>query len=193
MLPDTQDKLKHYEMLLKQWQKTINLVSPATLDHAWDRHFKDSIQLNQYIPENTKILCDIGSGAGFPGLVLAILNPEIEIHLIESDTRKCGFLRNVSRETNCKNVTIHNGRIEAKLDDISDFDCLTARALASLKDLIGFTRQADQGFKMILPKGRDYHNEISEAQIYYNFDFSEHPSVIDKESVILIVSNVSQK
>ena len=123
--------LKHYYGLLLKWQKTINLVSPSTLDDAWNRHFEDSIQVVSYIPENMKILCDIGSGAGFPGLVIAIERPDIQVHLVESDSRKCAFMRTVSRETNLSNVTIHNDRIENVIGDI-DADYVSARALASL-------------------------------------------------------------
>jgi len=86
MQPD--NKLKIYLELLLKWQKAINLISPATLDKAWDRHFEDSLQLLDYIPDSVKSICDIGSGAGFPGLIIAISRPNLDVSLIESDVSK---------------------------------------------------------------------------------------------------------
>ena len=183
-------KLKTYHDLLLKWQKTINLISPTTIDHAWERHFEDSIQLNDYIPEGTKTICDIGSGAGFPGLVLAILNPDIEFYLIESDTRKCAFLKNVSRETSCENVVIHNDRIENKIGDIKA-DLITARALASLRSLIDYGYPHHQNY--LLLKGKNWQDEISEAEKKYAFDVQDLSSKTDDYARILIVGNIAQK
>jgi 16S rRNA (guanine527-N7)-methyltransferase len=169
------DKLEHYLDLLLQWQKTINLVSPSTLADAWDRHFEDSLQLLKYIPNNVKTICDIGSGAGFPGLVLAIERPDIAFHIVESDTRKCAFLRTVSRETSCQNVAIHNGRIENTIDDIHA-DMVTCRALASLKKLIIYTKsQWDNNidFTLLSPKGANFNDEIIDAEKLFSFDLSD--------------------
>ena len=88
--PDPQilDKLRRYEALLHKWQKAVNLVGPATLPDSWQRHFVDSMHLAALLPEEKKTLYDLGSGAGFPGLVLAIMRPDMEISLIESDQKK---------------------------------------------------------------------------------------------------------
>jgi len=188
------DKLKIYHDLLLKWQKTINLVSPSTLNDAWDRHFQDSLQVIQFIPEGVESLCDIGSGAGFPGLVIAIERPELQVHLVESDARKCAFMRTVSRETNLSNVTIHNDRIENVMHDI-DVDCVSARALASLGKLMDLTAPLWQKkpMKMIYPKGENYKVEIGEALQLYNFDVNVYDSITDNRAKILTVHNIGKK
>ena len=85
------EQLHAYDALLHKWQKTINLVGRNTLHESWDRHILDSVQIAQYVSRESKTLYDLGSGAGFPGLVLAILRPDLDVHLIESDLRKCSF------------------------------------------------------------------------------------------------------
>ena len=186
------ERLQAYHSILLQWQKTINLVSPNTLNDAWVRHFEDSLQIVDLIPDNVKTICDIGSGAGFPGLVIAIVRPNLQVNLIESDTRKCAFLRTVSRETKCENVTIHNGRIEDCLPNLQA-DCVSARALASLKDLLGYTRRQwtnNSALTLLLPKGRNAEEEIKEAEEVYAFDATQNPSKTDANAVILSVSNI---
>ena len=191
------DKLEHYLSLLLKWQKTINLVSPATLNNAWNRHFIDSIQLVKYIPNDVKTICDIGSGAGFPGLVMAIERPDIEFHFIESDVRKCTFLRTVSRETLCENVTIHNDRIEKTIDDLDvNIDMISARALASMRQLISYVEplwSQNKSLSMLLPKGQNWQDEINDAQVKYAFDVSDFESETDKNARILIVNNIAKK
>ena len=127
---ETNNRLKTYLSLLEKWQPKINLISNNTLDIAWDRHFEDSLQLLNILPEGEKTLFDLGSGAGFPGLVLAIAREDLNVHLVESDQKKCSFLKTVSRETKTP-VEIHNSRIETVSRETSP-DIVTARALASL-------------------------------------------------------------
>ncbi len=112
--PETQQRLAIYAELLRKWQKTINLVAASTLPHIWTRHFADSLQVQAAAPE-ALIWVDLGSGAGFPGLVTAIRladKPGAKVHLIDSDQRKCAFLREVSRETAAPAI-VHDGRIES--------------------------------------------------------------------------------
>lgn len=189
------DRLNHYHDLLLKWQKTINLVSPATLKNAWERHFEDSLQLIQYIPDDVKNIVDIGSGAGFPGLVIAIERPDIHVSLVESDTRKCAFLRTVSRETSCENVTIHNDRIENVIGDI-DVDMVSARALASIRQLMVYTKPVWHNrneVMMMLPKGQNFQEEINDAQTKFDFDYKDYASVTDPHARIIIVGNITQK
>ena len=97
---ETMERLKIYQKLLEEWQKKINLVSSSTLPSLWKRHFEDSLQLLPYLPEKKGSIIDLGTGAGFPGLVLAIVLPEkLKVTLVESDFKKCLFLETVSRET----------------------------------------------------------------------------------------------
>jgi 16S rRNA (guanine527-N7)-methyltransferase len=189
------DRLDHYHDLLLKWQKTINLVSPATLNNAWERHFEDSQQLIQHIPDHVKNIVDIGSGAGFPGLVIAIERPDIQVHLVESDTRKCAFLRTVSRETLCENVTIHNDRIENVIDEI-DADMISARALASIRQLMIYTKsvwEKGDDIIMLLPKGQNFQDEIDDARAKFDFEYTQHASVTDPHAQILIVGKIAQK
>lgn len=189
------DKLDHYHGLLLQWQKTINLISPTTLDKAWERHFEDSVQLLDCIPDTIKSICDIGSGAGFPALVLAILRPDIDVSLIESDVRKCVFLRTVSRETSLNNVTIYNERIEDRIDKIN-VDMVTSRALASVRQLIIYTQPVwskNAELKILMPKGKNWQEEIDEAKKKFTFDFSDRSSKTDELARILTVGNITQK
>ena len=136
LLP-AKDELDIYIDLLKKWQKALNLVAPSTLSYIWDRHILDSAQLYPLLSKKQKILVDMGSGAGFPALVLAILNKKNngkleEIHLIESDNKKCIFLQEVIRKLSLS-VTVHNQRLE-KVKDLTA-DVVTARALADLSQL----------------------------------------------------------
>lgn len=195
MSPDIREKLEHYQTLLVQWQKTINLVSPKTIPDAWNRHFEDSLQLNDYIDADAKTLYDFGSGAGFPALVLAITRPELSVTVIESDARKCAFLQTVSRETGCKNVKILNDRIEKSLVNLSCPDYITARAFASLVDILTLVLllpDQGRGIKLVLPKGRNFQEELAEAAQKFTFDHDVHPSKIENDSVILCVRNIQQ-
>lgn len=186
------EKLTIYEGLLRKWQKAINLVSPATIEDAWVRHFADSVQVSQYVPAGAKTVMDWGSGAGFPGVVLAIVRPELEVHLVESDERKCQFMRTVSRETNAS-IRIHTSRIESlSLQDIQP-DIITARALASLEKLLDYAvpfLSARPDLQMVLLKGAQVDEEISAARERYDFSLSQHASVTDLQARVLCLSSI---
>ena len=204
---ETMEKLEIYHALLFKWQKAINLVAPSTLQDSWQRHFADSAQLAQHISESTKTVADLGSGAGFPGLVLAIMRPDIEVHLVESDERKAQFLRTVSRETTAGCV-IHNCRIEDLIKNVISTpdtdpglgdpglgmtaklqpDLITARALASLKELCAYIlpwAEGNPALEMLFLKGENAQAEIKEASAIYDFDHSSIPSLTAEKSTIV--------
>lgn len=188
-------KLNKYLELLQKWSKVINLVAPSTLPEAKTRHFIDSTQIIPLIPANTKKLFDIGSGAGFPGMVIAIECPQIEVHLIESDTKKCSFLGTISRETDTP-VIIHNRRIES-VDNLNgaEPDVITARALASLSELLALTEQwwsVNPQLTLIFPKGAKANEEITDAQKTYAFHVESTPSQTDKMAQILVLTQVQK-
>jgi 16S rRNA (guanine527-N7)-methyltransferase len=190
---ETEDRLRQYQALLLKWQKAVNLVSPSTLNHAWERHFLDSLQLLPLVPGNIKTAVDLGSGAGFPGMVMAVARPDLAITLIESDSKKCSFLKTVSRETNTR-VDIINERIEAVLP--ISIDLITARALTSLQDLLSFSlpyAQLNNGVVMLFPKGKKADDEIKQAEAQYLFKLEIHPSQTDSEGRILLISHLSKK
>lgn len=177
------EKLELYEALLCKWQKSINLVSRHTIDDAKQRHFEDSLQLLEHIEAGDKNIIDIGSGAGFPGLVLAIALPDRNVTLIESDSRKCIFLRNVSRETLC-DVAILNERIEAV--GRIEVDVVTARALASLSELIKYMKSLGCKKGLFL-KGAMAQEEVDAALGDHAFSYDIFPSLTSHEGAIVRV------
>ncbi len=190
MSPELSAKFDAYENFLRKWSKTINLVAPSTLADIRKRHILDSLQLESHIPGGTKILVDIGSGAGFPGMVLAMARPDIVVNLIESDERKCSFLRTVSRETFTP-VVIHNDRAENV--DISNPDVITARALSSLLSLLSLTEKwwrNNPSLTLIFPKGENWKNEVAEARNFYFFSLSDQPSTTDASARILVIRDI---
>ena len=193
LLSETEQRLRHYEGLLHKWQDKINLISPNTLKESWERHFLDSLQILPLIPSSAKTLYDIGSGAGFPGMVIAIARPDLEITLIESDSKKCAFLQTISRETNTK-ITIVNDRVERAVGMLSPPDVITARALASLKELFELCSpwlKTSPNIQAIFPKGAQYGGEIEAAkQAGWAFHVEQIDSKTDNMGKILRLSNI---
>jgi 16S rRNA (guanine527-N7)-methyltransferase len=176
-------KLETYAALLRQWQKAVNLVGPATLGDVWHRHFADSAQLGPLIPSEARALVDLGSGAGFPGLVLAILLAERgpagpRVTLVEADSRRVAFLREVSRQTGTP-VDILGARIEnvATQVRLATVDVVTARALAPLPRLLSLSLPLFGPHTIgLFLKGREAESEIAEAQRQFAFDASSTTS-----------------
>jgi 16S rRNA (guanine527-N7)-methyltransferase len=156
---ETLSRLESYATLLVKWQKAINLVARDSLPDLWRRHMLDSAILWPLIPPEAQVLVDFGSGAGFPGLVLAIMGAP-EVHLIESDTRKCAFLAEAGRHFAPGRVKIHRGRIEAVPPLAADV--VTARALADLDTLLGYAVRflKPDGVCLFL-KGRKAEDELT--------------------------------
>lgn len=181
------ERLERYAALLAKWQPRINLVGPKTLPEMWWRHFYDSAQLFPLLPPNTRVLVDLGSGAGFPGLVLAILGVP-EVHLIESDQRKAAFLREVSRETSAP-ATIHATRLEAVPP--LDADVVTARALAPLSRLLPWAeRFCGPETLCIFPKGQDVDEELTSATNCTTLRIDRRPSLTDPRGTILLIEGI---
>lgn len=194
---ETLDRLTTYERLLKHWQKGTNLVSPATLDEIWHRHFADSAQLLA-LAGDWRSWVDLGSGAGFPGLVVAICAPNREdrrVHLVESNARKCAFVREVVRETECS-VEIHDSRIESlgRSATVTGVDIVSARALAPLNRLFGLVAPyfgaATRG---LFPKGRQAERELAQCAPAWDFDARLHPSLTDAQAAIVVVNALKKK
>lgn len=163
-----------YEKLLQHWQKTINLVAPATLPQVWHRHFADSAQLVALAPPEPKTWVDLGSGAGFPGLVVAILLAESgksQVTLVESDSRKAAFLREAARQVAVP-VDILAVRIEAAATRfiLRHVDVVSARALAPLVRLVGLAQPfLGPGTVCLFPKGREAARELQAAEKEWEF------------------------
>ena len=191
---ETLDGLEVYAGLLRHWQNIKNLVAPATLDVLWERHMADSLQLLAQAPQ-ARTWLDLGSGAGFPGMVVAIAlgaRAGAKVHLVESNARKCAFLAEVARKTRAP-VEIHGDRIELLVEKrrIESVDVVTARALAPLSKLLGYAHpflSADT--RCLFLKGREVAAEIEEARGQWQFDVHLVPSQTDAQGRIASVGAV---
>lgn len=189
---ETLDCLMVYAEHLTQWQKRLNLVGPKTLPILWQRHMLDSAQLFPLVPEDCRILVDFGSGAGFPGLVLAAMGVP-EVHLVESDRRKAVFLRETARAMGVP-VTVHSHRIET----IKAFpaDVITARALAPLSVLVDMShRFTHKETVLIFPKGKDQRREVAEAteswtKRGWTVDVQPVPSHTDASAAVILMTGL---
>jgi 16S rRNA (guanine527-N7)-methyltransferase len=176
---ETEERLDRYVVLLVEWQAKTNLVSPSTLPNLWTRHISDSLQLLTLAPA-AKVWADFGSGGGFPGVVLACAMagiPGATVHLIERNAKKAAFLREALRVTNAPG-TVHLADIGDNVDRmVGRVDCVTARALAPLHQLIGFAAPlVGQGAKALFLKGQDVEAELTEATKYWNIRYRLHSS-----------------
>lgn len=204
---ETLEKLEAYAALLRRWQSKMNLVAPATLDEVWHRHLADSAQLMAEIPPATQALFDLGSGAGFPGLVLAILSADhptavrrgpsgqFAVTLVESDSRKAAFLRDAARTVavpvDILVTRIENPETQLKL---ATADVVTARALAPLPRLLGWVVSTlKPTATAVLPKGRDWAAEIEAARQDYEFDARLVPSRTDPEARLVVITALRAK
>jgi len=185
--PEIAERIEKYAANLVKWQKAINLVSKKTLPNMWERHILDSLQLVPHIGDDVKVIADMGSGAGLPGVILALFH-RWDVHLIESDQRKCIFMRDSARACGVP-VTIHSKRIEA-VDDI-DADLITARALAPLDDLfrlsVGFRRTQT---KHLFLKGQSADDELTAARKQWKLQVTKIPSITDPLGSLLNIDEV---
>jgi 16S rRNA (guanine527-N7)-methyltransferase len=189
---ETMSALETYAGLLRKWQKAINLVSGATLDDVWNRHFLDSAQLLPLLPQGEGHLTDLGSGAGFPGLVLAILSGR-PTNLVESDGRKAAFLGEVARATGCAGrVQIHAARVEALKPWLSPV--VTARALADLTQLLDWASPfLSTASVCIFPKGAKAEEELTAALRVWKMTVERVRSVTDPTGLILRLSHLERR
>ncbi|HEX7970081.1 MAG TPA: 16S rRNA (guanine(527)-N(7))-methyltransferase RsmG [Stellaceae bacterium] len=186
---ETLDRLTAYVELLTAWNRRINLVGRDTMGDVWRRHILDSAQLHPLVPREARVLVDLGSGAGLPGLILSILGVP-EVHLIESDARKAVFLREAIRVTGAA-ATVHATRI----DRIKPFvaDVVTARALAPVGELL----QISQPFLgprtlCLFLKGRNVEEELTGIDKAWNMRLRRSPSLSDPSGCILRLENISR-
>ena len=189
---ETIHRLMRYADLLARWQKSTNLVAPSTLPLLWSRHFADSAQIRGLAPE-ARLWLDLGSGAGFPGLVVAILQagvPDFRMHLVESNRKKCAFLAEVARETKAP-VDIHAMRIEELAESAQSLkpDAVSARALAPCPRLFElaspFFGPRTRGLFL---KGREAEAELEAARAAWEFTSRLHPSLTSSSSHIVEVT-----
>lgn len=189
---ETSEKLDSYVALIQKWNKAINLISRSSEADIWQRHIADSAQLAQHLPSGPRLWLDLGSGAGLPGIVLAIIAaevaPSLRFELVEVDQRKATFLRQVSRELGL-NVTVLTERIEALTPRLADV--VSARALASLSDLCNFAeRHLDADGIAIFLKGAGAETEIEVAQKKWSFNLESFPSKTSADALVLKLKKI---
>ena len=193
---ETMEKMKSFVSLLQEWNQKMNLVSKNSLEEVWTRHILDSLQLVKYISVDTKTLLDIGSGAGFPAVVLAIAMqenmPNAKWILTESITKKTVYLKDVCAKLDLNNVCIKNDRVENL--QLKNVDLITARAVAALDVLCEYAYGiSGTKSKMLFLKGRTYKEEVHNARQKWNFYYEVLPSAYSDEGVILQINNLRKR
>lgn len=193
--PVSRETLERFKLLYNgvlQWQAKTNLISNATKDEIWERHIADSLQCIAIKPE-AETWVDIGSGGGFPGLVIAAIMaelPDSDVQLVESNSKKCAFLRQMNRQMRA-NAQIHNERIESAAKRIKTPEIVTARALAALPKLLELSSPwLQNGAVGLFHKGREFEAELEECNGLWRFDLVKHESRISQDSVILEIRNL---
>lgn len=196
---ETLSALKLYGDLLIEWQAKFNLVSAKTIPDMWHRHFLDSAQILDRASKKNPVWLDFGSGAGFPGLVVAILLRERgggTVHVVESIGKKARFLQEVVDRTigpeSGVEVHVHRERVEKMAP--FEVDVISARACASLDKLLGYgQRFAGPDSIFLFPKGQDVDQELTEAAKYWNIDLDKYSSQTDPLAVILRINRLSRR
>ncbi len=183
-------RLKTFVSLLNRWNPTIRLVSPQDSGDLWHRHIEDALQLAILMPPGVTQAIDLGSGGGFPGLVLAIATG-VSFDLIESDSRKAAFLREAALATQAP-VTVHACRIEEV--DLPPRSLVTARALAPLPHLLDLAKPllSVDGI-CLFPKGERVAPEIEEAEKRWSFTLETVQSHTARAASILRISRLTQR
>ena len=193
---ETFKKLADFVVILTDWQSKMNLVSQSSLSEVWVRHIADSLELYQYVNADAKYVYDIGSGAGFPAIVLAIASEgekrQTNFKLIESITKKTVYLNDVKNKLSLKNVEIINDRSENLKLPPANF--VTARAVANLNKLFSFTLPlTDKNTVLIFPKGKTFEEELNEAKQNWLFDIKIKKNQVSDDGVVLIITNLRKK
>ena len=194
---ETRGKLEHFIDIFEKWSRRINLIAPSTRQDLWSRHILDSAQLFSLAKDETNWL-DLGSGGGFPGVVIAILlcdRDEGFINLVESNNKKAAFLRTALRETGARG-SVNAMRIEDAAGEGLLAGRVTARALAELDTLLSLSApwlENRQNCHALFHKGRDYQSEINKARDHWSFDLVIHKSAIEPDSVILEIGDLQRK
>jgi 16S rRNA (guanine527-N7)-methyltransferase len=190
---EVMEDLERFVTLLRRWNQTINVVSRADVSEIWSRHVADSAKLIALLPASARIWVDLGSGGGFPGVVVAIFArrrcPELRVTMVESDQRKAAFLKVAVAELGLSAAVLN-----MRAEDVPPLGAhiVSARALAPLKKLLPLvSRHLDKRGIAILPKGRQYQDELEELPKTWTFSLGLHKTDPSDASVVLLVSDLS--
>ena len=192
--PETLELYQIWYSLLSRWNRKINLVAPSTIHDFWLRHALDSWQVLDLLPKDSKTVLDMGAGAGFPSIAIAIAlrhTPDALITLVEANGKKCNFLRTVIRECALPAKAVQT-RVENL--DPQNYDVITARAFAPLAKLLDYSLPFwGKGTVALFPKGENWQAEVEAAHKAYNFDLETTPSQTSDQAMILQVTNLRRK
>lgn len=181
---ETMERLGQFIELLASENAQQNLISARSLEHVWQRHIADSLQLLTYVPADTTNWIDLGSGAGMPGLVLGIARPDMEMHLVESRKKRVVWLQGVADRFGLSKCRVHGSRLES----VESFPVrvITARAFAPLGKLLSLSaRFSTQETTWLLPKGRSAGQELEEQPESIRAMFHVEQSRTDPEAGIV--------
>ncbi|WP_052046084.1 16S rRNA (guanine(527)-N(7))-methyltransferase RsmG [Candidatus Paracaedibacter symbiosus] len=187
---ETISSFEAFITLIKKWNRKTGLVQVDTLDAIWDRHILDSLQIIPFIGSKDNQILDIGTGGGFPGILLAIAG-FTKIELCESNIRKTVFLTEAVRELKLPTKVIHD-----RVENIStQYDVIVSRACASLELLLQYMKNVSRetGTTGVFLKGKTASEEIDTALEKWDFDYDLFPSITAKDSKIIVVRNLKGK
>ena len=190
---ETQERLERFVEHFLKWQRVVQLVAPSTLNTLWTRHIADSLQLLPDI-EDAQEVVDVGSGGGFPGLVLSIAAPDKKFHLIESDTRKASFLREAARVSN-SSAEVYAERVESVAKRIgTGIHMVAARAFAPLPKLLELSEPFFvSGAKGLFLKSQDIDDELTTAAKSWNVNYQLRNSLTDPRGRILLIDKAERR
>jgi len=193
---ETITSLKKYEDLLIKANKSLNLVGNSTINQIWSRHFLDSAQVIDFVDKNDKCLVDLGSGAGFPGLVLAIACKDrkipLKIKLIEKSSKKVKFLKNVIEELDLKVEVFNQNILEEEIKFVADV--FIARAFKPLKKILQLMHNNAENYKKIfIFLGKTGKNELLQASKSWDIEYKQRVSVTSSDSMIIEINRLKKK
>jgi 16S rRNA (guanine527-N7)-methyltransferase len=189
---ETAERLDRFVEHFLKWQRVVQLVAPSTLNTLWTRHISDSLQLLPDI-EDAQEVVDVGSGGGFPGVVLSIARPDKKFHLIDSDTRKASFLREAARIGNGA-AEVYAERVESVAKRIATgIHTVTARAFAPLPKLLELTEDfLRAGAKGVFLKTQDIDDELTTTAKSWNVNYRLRNSLTDPRGRILLIDKAER-
>jgi len=193
---ETITSLKKYEDLLIKANKSLNLVGNSTINQIWSRHFLDSAQVIDFVDKNDKCLVDLGSGAGFPGLVLAIACKDrkipLKIKLIEKSSKKVKFLKNVIEELDLKVEVFNQNILEEEIKFVEDV--FIARAFKPLKKILQLMHNNAENYKKIfIFLGKTGKNELLQASKSWDIEYKQRVSVTSNDSTVIEINRLKKK
>jgi len=193
---ETITSLKKYEFMLIDANKTLNLIGKSTINEIWTRHFLDSVQVIDFIDKNDKTLIDLGSGAGFPGLVLAIALKDrkipLKVKLIEKSPKKVKFLKKIVDELKLNAEIIEKNIFEypKKLSD----DVFVVRAFKPLKIILQLIHnQAENWKKIFIFLGKTGKSELLQASKIWDIGYKQRVSITNDDSIVIEINRIKKK